>query len=174
MFPSRSQVSLPRPASNNNPLLLESNRSGGPISFKFEMWFQLEDFLEVLEHEWNRVNYSGYPSRNFKALNSRLKAWNKDNGEAFKVNKDKWLARIKVLDEAEEGKSLSRDERIDRDSLRRDFQLLVCKEKIYQKQQSCIKLLKQGDKNSNFFHNMVFAKMISNSIQGLQINGVWF
>lgn len=60
------------------------------------MWFQLEEFWETVKFEWNKVGFSGSPSRIFtlklKALKYRLKVWRKENNEYFKVEKDDCLA----------------------------------------------------------------------------------
>lgn len=61
-------------------------------------------------------------------LKFRLKAWNKDSVGSFKADMDGCLNRIKVLDLAEEAGGLSWNERVARDSLRKEFQLLAIKE----------------------------------------------
>lgn len=48
---------------NHNPILLEHCVAfRGPSPFKFEeMWFQVLDFFEVVNLEWNRMCFYGNP-----------------------------------------------------------------------------------------------------------------
>lgn len=120
-------MALPHSMSDHSLILMmPSLLMGGPRSFKFEeMWLLYPDFLEVVEKEWNCVNFDGSTSRNFalklKGLKARLKVWNKDSANSLKVEIEGCLDCIRLLDLAKEEGSLSWDERVDRDLLRKKF-----------------------------------------------------
>lgn len=115
------------------PILLESIRvSGGPSPFIFEeVWFLWEEFMDVVVKEWNLVEFSGSPSRIFalklKGLKIRLKLWSKVNVDSLRVESNRLVSYIKVLDKAGEDRSLSIEERTSRDLLRWECQLLILK-----------------------------------------------
>lgn len=83
------------------------------------------------------------------------------------------VKRIKKLDLVEEVSSLAKDERIECDSLRREFLLLAIKEETFWQQHSQIQWLKEGDRNTKFFHKVASSRKSANSILGLSINRVW-
>lgn len=179
LFPDRSQVALHRNISDHNPIVLEFiHPFGGPFPFKFEeIWFLEPDFLEVVEREWNREGFSGNPSRIFvlklKALKHFLRSWKKNSGDSIKGSMDSCGKRINVLDILEEVRSLSREERTEREILRKEFLFLTIKEETFWRQRSRIQWLKEGDRNTKFFHKVAFSQRSANSILGLTINGVW-
>lgn len=91
-----------------------------PLPFKFEeMWFLEDDFMEVVEFEWNKVGYSGNPSRIFslklKDLKFKLKTWNKNLGHSLKSKSEHCRREIRKLDLVEEERILSPLERVDRE-----------------------------------------------------------
>lgn len=86
----------------------------------------------MVEHEWNGSFYGGSASRIFalklKGLKVRLKGWNKDSADSLKVDMEDCIKHIKLFDLAEEDGSLTREERIGKDVLIKEFQLLAIKE----------------------------------------------
>lgn len=137
LFSDHSQSVLPRMISDHTPIILGVCRPfGGLCSFKFkEMWFLETDFMDVVYNEWNRVVYSGNPSRKFslklKSLKFRLKEWNKNSGLSLKVVMEECKRGIRVLDLLEEDCPLSSLESSERESLKKKFLGFALKEEIF-------------------------------------------
>lgn len=81
------------------------------------------------------MGFLGTPYRifalNLKVLKIKLKRWNKVNSDMFKIKKADCLEKIRLVDDLEEGRSISREERCSREALWREFQLLVCKKEFF-------------------------------------------
>lgn len=58
---------------------------------------------------------------------------------------------IVELDCLEEERNLSREDRVERERLRKELQVVVCKEESFWRQRSRINWLKEGDRNTIFF-----------------------
>lgn len=82
------------------------------------------------------------------------------------------LKILRAFNALEEDQNLSRDERVNREALCIEFQLLVMKE-TYWHPRSKIKWLKEGDHNTKFFHKVAAHQRNSNGTYGLWINGEW-
>lgn len=77
------------------------------------------------------------------------------------------------MDRLEGERGLSRLENDERNSVRKEFLLLAVKEETFWRQHLRIRWLKDGDKNTKFFHKMALSHNISNSLDGLFIEGEW-
>lgn len=133
--------------------------------------------MEVVENEWSRVQYLGNLSKIFmlklKALKFLLKDWNKNSRDSFKLKKDICSKRIGELDLVKEDRDLLDEERGERERLKKEFLLLALKEKVFWKQRSKVLWLKEGDRNTKFFHKTASHHRNNNGIFGLFIDGVW-
>lgn len=170
---------MPRVCSDHNPILLEHCAAfRGPSPFKFEeMWFQVLNFFDVVNLEWNRMCFDGNPSRIFvlklKGLKVFFKSWNKDSGLSLKADMERITKSIVELDRLEEERNLYREDRVERERLRKELQVVVCKEESFWRQRSRINWLKEGDRNTNFFHKVASQRRNSNDIYGLLIDDMW-
>lgn len=63
----------------------------------------------------------------------------------FKEKRKRCSKEIHRLDILEESQNLLREERLCREALRKEFQIIVIKEEIFWRQRSKIKWLKEGD-----------------------------
>lgn len=73
----------------------------------------------------------------------------------------------------EEERSLSVEEKLIRESGRKEFQILALKEERFWRQRSRINWLKDGDRNTKFSHKEASHHKCSHGIHGLWIRGVW-
>jgi len=105
-----------------------------------------------------------------KSLKKKLIAWNKNSGDSLKKNLEDCRVKIKELDLLEEERNLSREEFVSRNVLWKEFQIVALKEEIFWKQRVRVRWLKEGDRNTKFFHKVASHHRNSNGIYGLMIN----
>ena len=177
-FSNVIQRTLPRPVSDHCPVLLDSNGiSSGPSPFRFEnMWLKVEEFKDLLRGWWQNLQFTGSFSfvlaSKLKALKGILKVWNKEVFGRVELKKKKEaLSRISFWDEVEKDKELSLAEAEERERAREDYKEWVDLEEVSWRQKSREIWLKEGDRNTGFFHRMANSHRRRNSISSIRING---
>ena len=83
-WPVTNCLTLPRLASDHNPLLFTADKSNttGPSPFRFKsMWIQHPDFMKVVSSSWNSSKFYGCPvfTQKLKALKGALRDWNRQH-----------------------------------------------------------------------------------------------
>ena len=89
-----------------------------------------------------------------KALNDKIKAWNKDVFGDTRIIKKEVVEKIAGLDKKEEMTQLDVGERELRLSLRNQLEELVFKEAVAWRQKMKFRWIKEWDYNSAMFHRM--------------------
>ena len=178
-FSGASQCSLPRPISDHFPILLDGGGTRrGPIPFQFEnMWLKEEGFKELLKGWWQGFNYSGSYSfiltEKLKALKIKLKEWNSKVFGKVGVNKGLALDKVSYWDNQEQLRALNEQELEARKEAREEFKKWVLMEETSWRQKSREIWLKEGDKNTGFFHKMANSNRRRNCLKKIKINGTW-
>ena len=176
-FSNVIQRTLPRPVSDHCPMLLDSDGiKSGPSPFRFEnMWLKVEGFKDLLRGWWQDLQFTGSFSfvlaSKLKALKGILKVWNKEVFGRVELKKKEALSRISFWDEVEKDKELSLVEVEEREKAREDYKEWVDLEEISWRQKSIEIWLKEGDRNTGFFHRMANSHRRRNSISSIRING---
>ena len=171
------QRRLPRPVSDHFPILLDSDGvRTGPAPFRFElMWLKYEGFKDILRGWWQNLHFYGsfsfILSAKLKALKSFLKVWNREVYGKVENNKKDALRRISFWDDREKVRGLGLEEVEDRVKAKDDFQRWALMEEISWRQKSRETWLKEGDKNTGFFHMMANAHRRRNCLNSICING---
>ena len=168
---------LPRPVSDHCPVMLDSDGiKSGSSSFRFEnMWLKFEGFKDLLRGWWQSLQFSGSYSfvlaSKLKALKGILKVWNKEVFDRVEIGKKEALSRISYWDEVEKDKELSLTEAEEREKARENYKEWVDLEEVSWRQKSREIWLKEGDRNTGFFHRMANSHRRRNSITSIRING---
>ena len=176
-FSNVIQRTLPRPVSDHCPVLLDSDGiKSGPSPFRFEnMWLKFEGFKDLLRGWWQSLQFSGSYSfvlaSKLKALKGILKVWNKEVFGRVEIKKKEALSRISYWDEVEKDKELSLTEAEEREMARENYKEWVDMEEVSWRQKSREIWLKEGDRNTGFFHRMENSHRRRNSITSIRING---
>ncbi|RVW36959.1 Transposon TX1 uncharacterized 149 kDa protein [Vitis vinifera] len=172
-FNGAIQCSLPRPVSDHFPILLDGGGTRrDPIPFRFEnMWLKEERFKELLKGWWQGFNYSGsysfiltepsliyslaYQKKKVSILTEKLKA--------LKIKLKEWNSEVfgKV------GELEARKE------AREEFKKWALMEETSWRQKSREIWLKEGDKNTGFFHKMANSNRRRNCFEKIKVNDTW-
>ena len=172
-----TQRRLPRPVSDHFPILLDSDGvRTGPSPFRFElMWLKYEGFKDILKGWWQNLHFYGsfsfILSAKLKALKGVLKVWNRDVFGKVETNKMDALRRISFWDDREKVRGLVVEEAEDRVKAREDYKRWALMEEISWRQKSRETWLKEGDRNTGFFHRMANAHRRRNCLNSISING---
>ncbi|RVW12512.1 hypothetical protein CK203_082410 [Vitis vinifera] len=154
LFSGVTQVRLSRPISDHFPIVLEGGGiRRGPTPFRFEnMWLKVEGFQDMVRTWWQGIDVRGSASYRLafkmKEIKKKLKFWNKE--------------RNLTVEEA----GLKKDAK---DS----FKKWVLLEEAHWRQHSREIWLREGDRNTGFFHRMASAHRRNNIMGRIKVNGEW-
>ena len=171
------QCCLPRAVSDHCPILLDSEGVRmGPSPFRFElMWLKYEGFKETLKGWWQNLqfhgSYSFILSAKLKALKGILKTWNREVFGLVETNKKDALRRVTYWDDLEMERELNLEEVEERVKAKADFKQWALAEEISWRQKSRETWLKEGDRNTGFFHRTANAHRRRNFVNSIRING---
>ena len=171
------QKCLPRPISDHFPILLDSDGvRTGPSPFRFElMWLKFRGFKELLKGWWQNLKFLGSFSyilaAKLKALKGILKSWNMEVFGRVDVKKKEALQRVSFWDGLEKQRELILEEREERIRAKEEFKSWALMEEISWRQKSRELWLKDGDKNTGYFHKMANAHRRRNCLGKINING---
>ena len=137
------------------------------------MWLKFEGFKDLLRGWWQSLHFFGSFSfvlaSKLKALKGILRAWNKEVFGRVDLKKKAALSRISFWDDVEKEKKLSLEEAEEREKAREDYKKWVDLEEVSWRQKSKEIWLKEGDRNTGFFHRMTNSHRRRNSIRSIRI-----
>ena len=108
-----------------------------------------------------------------KVLKEKIKGWNRDVFGRLEVNKNLALQQVEFWDGVESERSLTEGETKLKREAKEVFKKWVFLEETHWRQVSRELWLKEGDKNTGFFHRMANAHRRNNSMEKIKINGRW-
>ncbi|KAJ9682243.1 hypothetical protein PVL29_018228 [Vitis rotundifolia] len=141
------------------------------------MWLKVEGVKDLLKSWWEGGSFSGSPSfilaKKLKFLKAKLKEWNKNSFGRVEYRKNLALEQVEFWDAKEKTGRLTLEELEARKEAREDYKNWVLLEEITWRQKSREVWLKDGDRNTGFFHKMANAHKRRNNVDRIKINGAW-
>ena len=92
----------------------------------------------------------------------------------WEANKKLALLQVEAWDHLEEVRDLSLEEIEAKKGAKDAFKNWATLEEIHWRQKSRERWLREGDRNTSFFHQMTNAHFRKNTLVRIKINGVWF
>ncbi|RVW44185.1 Transposon TX1 uncharacterized 149 kDa protein [Vitis vinifera] len=178
-FRNVTQKRLSRPISDHFPIIIEGGGiKRGPVPFRFEnMWLKVEGFKDLLRSWWQGMSVSGRASyrlaTKLKVIKQNLKVWNKEVFGNLESNKMAALQQVDYWDQVEGERGLTEEELSRRKEVKDDYAKWVRLEEIHWRQLSRELWLREGDRNTGYFHRMANAHRRRQSMDKIKINGVW-
>ncbi|KAH1229023.1 hypothetical protein GmHk_10G028887 [Glycine max] len=173
-WPDTTQFVLDRDFSDHCPILLRSKSvDWGPKPFKvMDWWLQDKGFQEISNFHPSR--WGGYAlKQKLKFIKACIRQWSSSNGV---INAKKIQVLKKELNALEAGISdriLNQSEVELKKSLQEQLWHAANAYECMLRQMARVKWLKEGDRNSAYFHKLINHRRRHNVIQGLIIDGEW-
>ncbi|XP_021990912.1 uncharacterized protein LOC110887642 [Helianthus annuus] len=178
-WPNAVYQTLPRDKSDHCPLLLKvENRNFGVKPFPFfDAWLQKEGLEDVVRNGLQSFVGGETPDmvllNKFRRLKVVISSWANKVKAKEKVEELTLQSEVEHLDFTLENRDLSEEEHwVYIEAKKRLFEIDSFKVKDL-RQKSRVRWAKEGDENTRFFHGMINSRRVSNSILGLNVNGVW-
>lgn len=151
---------LKRGLSDHCPLHVHTHTMDwGPKPFKFHnCWLADPNCLKLIRESWTKQAKGTMPEK-LKAIKQNLKEWNCSNFGNIDAN-------IRRLEDV-----ISEIDNLGRQKAQSDLWEWMKRKEVYWAQQSRITWLKEGDKNTKFFHAIASIKRRKNMILSIDVNG---
>ncbi|XP_021826059.1 uncharacterized protein LOC110766949 [Prunus avium] len=176
LFPEAHLSHLPRVNSDHCPVLVSLDSNHYPerncTPFRFQaMWMSHPDFPDFIHAHWNTGD--GNASQKAARLKSSLISWNRQVFGCLFQNKRRLLARLAGI---QRKLCLRHNPHLCdlEDELTNNYNLLLEQEELFWLHKSRNTWLKEGDKNSRFFHLSTIIRRRRNKLEGLNNDaGAW-
>ena len=170
-FPNYKAYCRDRMFSNHFPLVFTSVLKGNPTPFRtLDCWLDEPSFEEVFRKEWLQLGGKSLVSK-LKLIKKPLKAWNKGVFGLIDSKLCLFQEAIRKLDKEAQSRSLDECEWIRLDALRAQLWHWMIRKERYWRQLLRCKVIKEGDRNTKYFHLKATMRRQRNTINKLIING---
>lgn len=141
------------------------------------MWLKVEGFKDLLRSWWQVMSVSGRASyrlaTKLKVIKQKLKVWNREVFGNLESNKMAALQQVDYWDQVEGERGLTEEELSRKKEVKDDYAKWVKLEEIHWRQLSMELWLREGDRNTGYFHRMANAHRKRQTMEKIKINGVW-
>lgn len=171
-FPSLKVTLLPRGLLDHCPLLVHSNsHNWGPeiVSVSY-CWLTDPNCLKIVKQAW--LESENLPTINkLREVKGKLKEWNHNEFGNIDTNIKLLEDEIQNLDNMNNIRPLTTLELEERKNAQSNLWMWIKRKELYWAQNSRLTWLKDGDRNTKFFHAIASNKRRKNSINSIEIDG---
>ncbi|KAM3292613.1 hypothetical protein ACQJBY_036379 [Aegilops geniculata] len=172
-YPDTLAYPLAKTTSDHVPFMVKIGTSI-PKShiFRFEnYWLEHEDFMSVVQNNWNQevdeVDSAKKIAAKFKRLRKGLKIWARNLSDLKKIIANTNFL-ILCFDYLEEARELTTVETNGRDILKAHLEKILSHQRLYWKQRATIRKIKVGEANTKYFQAKATIKHRHNCIAMLK------
>jgi hypothetical protein len=168
---------LPHSTSDHKPITLELkiDQGQGPIPFRFNpSWTQDKDFLSIVSSMWtSKVNGSAFYvwEEKLRRLKAALKSWAKRKPDPATWRKEA-QRRLESHQLDLEKREITQQDLLKEDHLQRQWHKACREEERYWRQKSRSLWLKEGDKNTSYFHKQAEARKHYKAVTKIQAQNI--
>ena len=172
VFPSLQLNILKRSLSDHAPLLCSSSgKNWGPRPFRFlNAWLTHPGCLRNIKKAWESSPQNPITDR-LKNVKSSLISWNTSEFGCIDKQISDLEDKIHDLDTVANSRTLNDDELKERRQAQADLWSWMKKKEMYWAQTSRAKWIKEGDRNTRYFHMIATMRRRRNSIEKLVVDG---
>jgi hypothetical protein len=165
---------LPNGTSDHKPITLEirKEKGQGPIPFRFNTaWIQDKDFRRKVSKVWTtKINGSAFYvlEEKMRRLKAELKDWAKNqiNPTTLRQEAQRQLDNHQL---ALESKDITHQDIIMEEQLQNHWHKSCREEESYWRQKSQSLWLKEGDRNTTYFHKQAEARKLFKAVTQIQV-----
>lgn len=171
-FPSMKMSLLQRGLSDHCPLYVHSQtRNSGPRPFRFlNCWLSDPKCMNIVKSTWNAATNQSALEK-LKSVKKSLKEWNHNEFGNIDLKIKCLESTIQEFDELSNKRNLDSQELELQKKAQIDLWTWMKRKEVYWAQNSRIRWLKEGDRNTNFFHTVASIKRRKNAINSIEIEG---
>lgn len=163
---------LPYSGSDHWPVLMEIKGIGNPRNrpFRFEnIWLSHPDFINNIEKWWAEdLQIQGSSMfllhKRLKHIKMKLKVWNKNIFRNIFAGKKSVENKILELNQTLIKEGFDKDKNEQAEKYHLEWEKLCKQEEVFWKQKSRVQWLKEGERNTKFFHGSTIANQTHNRI----------
>ena len=163
---------LNRSISDHCPLLVTNHDDNwGPRPFRFQdCWLSHPGCMRTIKEAW--LNSDGLFPDKLRKVRTELREWNKTTFGSIDENIAAMERKISELDSTANLRPLDQNELNDRRQAQTDLWQWLRRRETYWAQNSRNRWLREGDKNTKFFHATATMRRRRNTIEKISVNGV--
>ena len=173
IIPSLSVSILKRTISDHAPLLISAKVvDWGPKPFRFlDCWLTNPGCMKKIKEVWENHNKLSFGDK-LKEVKKQLKQWNFTAFGHIDSQIQILEDLIHSLDQLANDRSLTDEEIVERRRAQSELWAWLKRKEQFWAQNSRAKWLKEGDKNTKFFHVVASTRKRKNCITSLSTNGI--
>ena len=171
-FPNNKAYCKERVFSDHFSLIWStSQQQWGPSPFRtLDCWLAEPSFLKTFKANWEQL--SGFPlHKKLKHIKGPLKAWNRDNFGHIHTKITSYQLALSTLEKEAQSRILEDHEWLRMDAMKTQLGLWMIRQSRYWRQLSRSKIIREGDRNTKFFHLKASMRRQRNMIDKIQFQG---
>jgi len=159
--------------SDHFPVIMNTSKiSWGPCPFRsLDTWLEEPKFMELFRKEWLQLHQIPLEQK-LKAMKKPLRKWNKEVFGIIDIKLKTLQEELSKLDRKEQFQQPQEADVHRRRAIQSQLWLWMARRERYWKQMSRSKVLKEGDRNTKYFHLMATMRRKRKMIDAIVVDGI--